>query len=156
MLTRPTVSAVVRDLIDDAVVEELGLCTAGGVGKPATLVGIDADGRHILCLDLSAPSRFIGAIVNLTGKVVVRRTYERKGETGRAAVTLDRRICRGSPVADADRPLLGIGIARIFAFILSWNEFIFALVIMNKPETQRMPVWLRAFNEGARGRTGVE
>jgi predicted NBD/HSP70 family sugar kinase len=109
-LTRATVSAVVRDLIDDAVVEELGLSTAGGVGKPATLVGIDADGRHILCLDLSEPARFIGAIVNLTGKVVVRRTYERKGKTGRAAVTLVRKICR-ELVADADRPLLGIGIA---------------------------------------------
>ena len=39
----------------------------------------------------------------------------------------------------------------IFAFILAWNEFIFALVIMNRPETQTMPVWLQAFNEGARG-----
>ena len=46
-LTRATVSAVVRDLIDESVVEELGVRAAGGVGKPATLVGIDADGRHV-------------------------------------------------------------------------------------------------------------
>jgi N,N'-diacetylchitobiose transport system permease protein len=39
----------------------------------------------------------------------------------------------------------------IFAFILAWNEFIFALVLMNRPETQTAPVWLQAFNEGARG-----
>ena len=39
----------------------------------------------------------------------------------------------------------------IFAFILAWNEFIFALVIMNRPETQTMPVWLQAFNGGRRG-----
>ena len=103
-------SAVVRDLLADGVVEELGLSTTGGVGKPATLVGIDADGRHILCVDLSEPARFVGAIVNLDGKVVVRRTYDRQGKTGRAAVTLVRRICR-ELVADADRPLLGIGIA---------------------------------------------
>ena len=109
-LTRATVSAVVRDLLADGVVEELGLSTTGGVGKPATLVGIDADGRHILCVDLSEPARFVGAIVNLDGKVVVRRTYERQGKTGRAAVTLVRRICR-ELVADADRQLLGIGIA---------------------------------------------
>lgn len=109
-LTRATVSAVVRDLADDAVVEEIGLSTAGGVGKPATLVDIAADGRHILCLDLSEPAQFVGAVVNLAGKVVVRRSYDRKGKTGRAAVTLVRSICR-QLVADAERPLLGIGIA---------------------------------------------
>ena len=109
-LTRATVSAVVRDLIDDGVVEELGLSTAGGVGKPATLVDVAADGRHILCVDLSEPSRFVGALVNLAGKVVVRRTYERDGKSGKAAVTLLRRICR-ELVADAERPLLGVGVA---------------------------------------------
>jgi predicted NBD/HSP70 family sugar kinase len=109
-LTRATVSAVVRDLIDDGVVEELGLSTAGGVGKPATLVDVAADGRHILCVDLSEPSRFVGAIVNLAGKVVVRRTYDRRSKTGKAAVTLLRRICR-ELVDDAERPLLGVGIA---------------------------------------------
>ena len=39
----------------------------------------------------------------------------------------------------------------IFAFIQAWNEFIFALVIMNRPENQTLPVWLQAFNDGARG-----
>jgi len=39
----------------------------------------------------------------------------------------------------------------VFAFIQAWNEFIFALVIMNKPEKQTLPVWLQAFNEGAKG-----
>ena len=109
-LTRATVSAVVRDLLDEHVVEELGLDPAGGVGKPATLVGLDADGRHVVCLDLSEPSRFVGAVVNLTGKVVVRRTYNRTSMSGRAAVTLVRRIC-AELLADADRALLGIGIA---------------------------------------------
>jgi N,N'-diacetylchitobiose transport system permease protein len=50
-------------------------------------------------------------------------------------------------------PLLAPGLVAtgIFAFIQAWNEFIFALVIMNKPEMQTAPVWLQAFNEGARG-----
>jgi len=109
-LTRATVSAVVRELLDDGIVEELGLREAGGVGKPATLVGIDADGRHIVCLDVSEPAQFIGAIVNLDGKVVARRTYARKAKTGRAALTLVRRICN-ELVADAERPLLGVGVA---------------------------------------------
>ena len=50
-------------------------------------------------------------------------------------------------------PLVAPGLVAtgIFAFIQAWNEFIFALVIMNRPEKQTLPVWLQAFNEGARG-----
>jgi N,N'-diacetylchitobiose transport system permease protein len=50
-------------------------------------------------------------------------------------------------------PLLAPGLVAtgIFAFIQAWNEFVFALVIMNRPEHQTAPVWLQAFNEGARG-----
>jgi N,N'-diacetylchitobiose transport system permease protein len=50
-------------------------------------------------------------------------------------------------------PLIAPGLVAtgIFAFIQAWNEFIFALVIMNRPDTQTLPVWLQAFNEGARG-----
>jgi N,N'-diacetylchitobiose transport system permease protein len=48
-------------------------------------------------------------------------------------------------------PLVAPGLVAtgVFAFIQAWNEFIFALVIMNRPEN--LPVWLQAFNEGARG-----
>jgi N,N'-diacetylchitobiose transport system permease protein len=50
-------------------------------------------------------------------------------------------------------PLVAPGLVAtaIFGFILAWNEFIYALVIMNRPEHQTLPVWLQAFNEGARG-----
>ena len=50
-------------------------------------------------------------------------------------------------------PLVAPGLVAtgVFAFIQAWNEFIFALVIMNRPESQTLPVWLQAFNEGARG-----
>jgi N,N'-diacetylchitobiose transport system permease protein len=50
-------------------------------------------------------------------------------------------------------PLVAPGLVAtsVFAFILTWNEFIYALVIMNRPEHQTLPVWLQAFNEGARG-----
>jgi N,N'-diacetylchitobiose transport system permease protein len=50
-------------------------------------------------------------------------------------------------------PLVAPGLVAtgVFAFILAWNEFIFALVIMNRPENQTLPVWLQAFNDGARG-----
>lgn len=44
-------------------------------------------------------------------------------------------------------PLLGPGLAAtgVFAFIQAWNEFIFALIIMNRPDMRTLPVWLRAF-----------
>ena len=50
-------------------------------------------------------------------------------------------------------PLVAPGLVAtgVFAFIQAWNEFIFALVIMNKPSKQTLPVWLQAFNEGAKG-----
>ena len=50
-------------------------------------------------------------------------------------------------------PLVAPGLVAVavFAFIQAWNEFIFALVVMNRPEKQTLPVWLQAFNEGARG-----
>jgi N,N'-diacetylchitobiose transport system permease protein len=50
-------------------------------------------------------------------------------------------------------PLIAPGLVAtgVFAFIQAWNEFIFALVIMNRPDSQTLPVWLQAFNAGARG-----
>jgi N,N'-diacetylchitobiose transport system permease protein len=50
-------------------------------------------------------------------------------------------------------PLVAPGLVAtgIFAFIQAWNEFLYALVIMNRPDRQTLPVWLQAFNEGARG-----
>ena len=55
-------------------------------------------------------ARFVGALVNLAGKVVLRRTYERKDRTGTRRRRAVRRIC-DDLVADAERPLLGIGVA---------------------------------------------
>jgi N,N'-diacetylchitobiose transport system permease protein len=44
-------------------------------------------------------------------------------------------------------PLLAPGLAAtgVFAFIQAWNEFTYALVIMDRPESRTLPVWLRAF-----------
>jgi len=108
-LTPATVSAVIRELLAQGLVEELGR-TRGAVGKPATMVGIEPDARHIVAIGLSEPDQFVGAIVNLAGKVVTRRTYARGDRTGDAAVELVGSIC-DELIADAERPLLGIGVA---------------------------------------------
>jgi N,N'-diacetylchitobiose transport system permease protein len=44
-------------------------------------------------------------------------------------------------------PLLAPGLVAtgVFAFIQAWNEFVFALVIMTRPESQTLPIWLRSF-----------
>ncbi|WP_442574928.1 carbohydrate ABC transporter permease [Microbacterium sp. F51-2R] len=44
-------------------------------------------------------------------------------------------------------PLLAPGLIAtgVFAFIQAWNEFVFALVIMTRPEAMTLPIWLRAF-----------
>lgn len=49
-------------------------------------------------------------------------------------------------------PLLAPGLVAsgIYAFILAWNEFVLALVIMNRPDTMTLPVWLRTFIQANR------
>lgn len=44
-------------------------------------------------------------------------------------------------------PLLAPGLIAtgVFAIIQAWNEFVFALVIMTRPESLTLPIWLRAF-----------
>ena len=43
---------------------------------------------------------------------------------------------------------------RRVRFIQAWNEFIFALVLMNRPDHLTLPVWLRAFRRPQRHRLG--
>jgi len=50
-------------------------------------------------------------------------------------------------------PLVAPGLVAtgIFAFIQAWNEYTLALVIMDRPEKETLPLWLQQFNFGARG-----
>jgi predicted NBD/HSP70 family sugar kinase len=108
-VTAATASSVIKDLHDAGLVEELGR-TSGSVGKPATMIGIAPGGRHIVAISLSKPDEFVGALVDLSGAVVERRTYARQDRTGAAALELVRSI-RDELVDAAERPILGIGIA---------------------------------------------
>ena len=109
-LTRPTVSALVAELIDDGIARELGVRDDARVGKPATLVGIESDAFHIVTVDLSSAERFVGAVVDLRGGVVERASVELEGAVGEAAVSLVERLVDdlGSRTT---RPLLGVGVA---------------------------------------------
>jgi predicted NBD/HSP70 family sugar kinase len=107
-LTAATVGALVGGLLDEGIVEERGRRSAG-TGKPATLLQIVPDARHVVGLDLSDARRFAGGVVNLVGDVVERRTVARRRRTGDAAVRLAAEL-----VADlrgrTGRPVVGVGI----------------------------------------------
>ncbi len=109
-LTPTTVSAVTAELIGDGLIGEVGRKASTTAGKPATLLGVEPDGRHVIALDLSDDEVIAAAVVNLAGKIVARRSQARNGDTGKKAsatiVRLARDMARG-----LDRPLLGVGCA---------------------------------------------
>ena len=93
-LAPTSTSDLVAGLLDEGLVEDLGRREAHGVGKPATLVGIVPDARHIVTIDLSADEDVHGAVVNLIGKVLHRRTVPHEDRTGQDAVELAVRLAR--------------------------------------------------------------
>jgi predicted NBD/HSP70 family sugar kinase len=109
-LTPTTVSAVTAELLADGLVEEVGSKPSATAGKPATLLAIEPDGRHIVALDLSDDELVQAAVVNLAGKIVARRSTPRSGETGLAATRLVTRLAKDM-ARRVERPLLGVGVA---------------------------------------------
>ena len=109
-LTPTTVSAVTAELIGDGLISEVGRKASTSAGKPATLLGVEPDGRHIIALDLSDDDVIEAAVVNLAGKVVARHSRARDGETGKKAIATIVRFARDI-ARTLDRPLLGVGCA---------------------------------------------
>ncbi len=106
-LTRPTVSTLVADLIDEGLVVELGQGEPTSTGKPPTLLGINATGRQIVALDLSQqPAR--GAVVNLDGSVSHLATAAHPA-VGPAAVESAIDLI-DTCLAQASGPIMGIGV----------------------------------------------
>ena len=109
-LTPATVSAVIKELLEAGLVDELGR-TSGAIGKPATMVGIEPDARHIVTVSLSEPDQFVGGArqPRRQGRAAphlrAQRPHRRRG--ARAA----RRRSATTSIGDAERPLLGIGVA---------------------------------------------
>jgi predicted NBD/HSP70 family sugar kinase len=114
-LTPTTVSTVIGELVDAGMIEEAGRTSTGSVGKPATLVSVVADARHVVCLDLSRDDEIRGAVVNLACKPVIRRSVRRR--SGNGATMSGQRLAElaadvAGELADrAERPLLGVGVS---------------------------------------------
>lgn len=106
-LTRPTVSSIVRALMDENLVVEAGQGPSAG-GKPPTLLEIDYDAHRLLALDLGS-TVFRGALLRLDGQITARRDLANGQKTGEAALQLAYQLV-DSLLAAAERPLLGIAV----------------------------------------------
>ncbi|HEY0521377.1 MAG TPA: ROK family protein [Ilumatobacteraceae bacterium] len=109
-LTATTVSAVTAELIADGLIAEVGRKASTSAGKPATLLGVEPDARHVVALDLSDDDVIEAAVVNLAGKIVARHSHGRNGDTGKKAAQAIVRFTRDI-ARTLDRPLLGVGCA---------------------------------------------
>src|SRR5699024_646482 len=108
-LTRPTVTDVVADLLADGLVADLGVRPGTRMGKPATLVGIHAEGAYVVCLDLSGDHAQRGSVVDLAGTTVVSREIAIDAAQGEEAVRLTVELARTLLEAAPGR-VLGIGV----------------------------------------------
>lgn len=106
-LTRPTVSTIVGELMADGLVAEVGQGQSQG-GKPPIWLEVVADAYHIIGLDLGS-SEFRGGIFDLRGNKHYSTVLPTDGQTGEAALNLVYELV-DLLVAQAQRPLLGIGI----------------------------------------------
>lgn len=110
-LTRASTSAVVEQLINDGLVEELGAeARSGRAGKPATLLGLQENGNTVIAVDLSESNQVTTMAMALSGRIIdetVRPFDLPKGDAGVDAVEA---LCRDL-IAGVDGKPIGIGIA---------------------------------------------
>jgi glucokinase-like ROK family protein len=106
-LTRTTVSDIVADLMDEGLVEEVGLGSSMG-GKSPILLSVLEDARCLIGLDL-AQNQFSGAVVNLRGKIREMISLPVNGRGGQEALNLVIEIL-DRLVKTACQPVVGIGV----------------------------------------------
>lgn len=108
-LTRVTISDLVGALLAEGLVTELGTTAEGRPGKPGTLVGLRTDGFSVVAVDLADDERMHGAVLDLSGTVLTRRSAAVEARTGAAAVQALQDLCR-ELVGAAPQPVLGVGV----------------------------------------------
>ncbi len=107
-LARTTVSNVVTSLMAEGLVLEVGQRFLER-GKPATLLRVDDDARHIIGVDLGG-REFAGVIANLRGAIRRRRRTPLANRTGEAALERVYRLLDDLIEESGEHALLGIGI----------------------------------------------
>ncbi len=111
-LTRVTVSAVVEELLQEGLVEELGPeeAPSGKVGKRAILVGVSERVWRVASVSLTNDGTLTGAILTLSGRIVHRHVERGRLSPGREGLDQLVDFCR-RVVADSDGRLLGVGVS---------------------------------------------
>jgi len=113
-LSRTTVSEVVADLLQQALVEEIGYGPSSG-GKSPILLHVKSNARYLIGVDL-ASDEFRGAVVNLRGELQHTLSLPRQGRGGDAALALAYALIDALTATAAGSgstpplPLLGIGV----------------------------------------------
>jgi glucokinase-like ROK family protein len=98
---------VVAGLIEDGLVEEMGLAPSSG-GRRAILLRVIDDSRQLIGIDLSRRD-FRGALSNLRGSIQQRVSLSLNGADGETALNMVYDLV-DSLIDSSTRPILGIGI----------------------------------------------
>ncbi len=139
-LTRTTVSDIVTDLMDEGLVNEIGVGTSLG-GKNPILLSLVEDSRYLIGLDL-ARSEFLGAVVNLRGKIRCQASRSINNYSGEEALNAIYEIL-DELFASALQPIVGIGVGTpglintnegivVNAVNLDWKEFPLARLLQER------------------------
>ena len=132
-LTKPTVSALVSELIEEGLLVEEGRGpSTGGGGKRPRLLKFVPDARNVIGVAINGES-VEGTLTNLDGQVTARHTVALRGAQGKAALHRMEEAINGL-IAQLDAPLLciGVGVAGVvdaaegvvgYAPHLGWRKF---------------------------------
>ena len=108
-LTRPTVSTLIAELLEEGLITDVGVRAEHRIGKPATLLQIDDHAMNILAIDLSDAQRMVGAVCNLRGEILERVALDVDGALGQLAY--ERVVDLGRMLLEhTSKPVLGMGI----------------------------------------------
>jgi N-acetylglucosamine repressor len=106
-LTRTTVSEIVGGLLEESLVEEVGIGESIG-GKSPILLSVAADSRYLIGLNL-ARDKFIGSIVNLRGEISETVEAPVQDNNGEKALELVFKLI-DQLFRKRIKPIVGIGI----------------------------------------------
>lgn len=109
-LTKPTVSDIVANLLDEGFIDEIGHgeSTESG-GKRPRLLEFRPAARQIIGVSVS-PRRVFGVLANLDGTIVLRHYANLNGAQGSDILPIIEHVINGL-IAQRDAPVLCIGIS---------------------------------------------
>lgn len=108
-LSAPAIATLVTELEAAGTVKDIGVDGASRVGKPASLVMLNARGAFVIAADGTRDGAFVGAVFDLSGTVVSRASVEFTDLPSSALDALLDLIDK--LVASSPGPVLGIGVA---------------------------------------------